>query len=110
MRLGLLKTAGLGRLKTADSAYKKPNPHASIWNRLRNRLLSNYANSKEYFVFFLTQRHSVDKTPDAAKYHTEKPPHLLRYTTTPFAAGIQSSRKPDAKERGYPGMAPGGGR
>jgi len=62
MRVGLLKTAGLGRLKTADSAYKKPDLRARKWNLSRNHLPSNYANSKEYFVFFLTRFRVVENS------------------------------------------------
>src|SRR5204863_504676 len=93
MRLGLLKTAGLGRLKTADSAYKKPDLRTSFWNRSRNRLSSNYANSKEYFVFFLTRFGAVDNSRDDAKYRAVNPPSPLRYTTTPFACGDQSRHR-----------------
>jgi hypothetical protein len=89
MRLGLLKTAGLGRLKTADSDYKKPDPLVRFWNRRRIQAPSNYANIKDYFVVFLTHRELVDKRCEHLTEEKIKPPPLLRLSTTPFLAIIQ---------------------
>jgi len=55
MRFGLLKTAGLGRLKTGDSAYKKPRYPVTHWYERWNPPPYNYANSKESYGFLLTQ-------------------------------------------------------
>ena len=100
MRLGLLKTAGLGRLKTADSAYKKPHRLVTHWFKRRNRPPYNYANNKEYFVFFLTRRRVVDNSPSPSKYPAENPPYLLRYTTTPFRDVYQYRAGVDATVAG----------
>ena len=110
MRVGLLKTAELGRLKTADSAYKKPDPRTNPWNFLRNRPPSNYANSKEYYVFFLTRFRVVDNARDNVRYPAVKTPHLLRYTTTLIHPRDQFSREVDAKANHRPVMTPGDGR
>ena len=60
MRLGLLKTAGFGRLKTGGSAYKKPGFLITNWYKRWNHPPSNYANRKESFGFLLTRRAPVD--------------------------------------------------
>ncbi|NWK97362.1 hypothetical protein DM806_17140 [Sphingobium lactosutens] len=60
MRFGLSGTAGFGLPGTRNTDFREhlisENPHKSA----QNRSPSNYANRKEYFVFFLTQPFAVD--------------------------------------------------
>ena len=66
MRLGLLKTVTLGRLKTAESAYWKPRDLATRRKSAPSQPPTNVANN-ESFGLFLTRYRFVDGLRDKGR-------------------------------------------
>jgi hypothetical protein len=60
MAFVLSGTAGLGLSGTGRSYYQEPHLPGTYWNRWRNRPLSNNANNRESYGFFLTSIPAVD--------------------------------------------------
>ena len=88
--LGLSVMARFGLSVMPESDYREFHSLANPWNRSRNRVPSNYANREEYFVFLLTALRAVENSSRRGSRRAPLSPSLLRYTTTPSLAALQS--------------------